>query len=102
MGKKGGEKIIYLNGQLEFSLIIFVLLDLRNTSLNFTGEKEISQSVLVERSSRSLLAPDLGHNMCSKPAVIKQKPFSCLLKVDMVSYPRSMNILIITANYFFL
>ena len=33
-------------------------------------------------------APDLGANMSSKPAVIKQKPFSSLLKLVMVSYPR--------------
>lgn len=56
----------------------------------------------VERSSQSLLAQDLGHNPSSKLAVIKRKLFPCLLKTDTVSYTRSMNIFIITADYFFL
>lgn len=91
--KKEEKKIICLNGQLEVSLIIFVLPDLSNRSLNFTG---------VDRSSKSLLAQDLEHNTSSKPAVLKQKLFPCLLKIDTVSYPKSMNIFIITANYSFL
>lgn len=93
MWKKEEKKIICLNGQLEVSLIMFVLPDLSKRSLNFMG---------VETSCQSLLAQDLGHNPSSKPAVIKQKLFPCLLKIDMFSYPRSMNIIIIMANYSFL
>lgn len=91
--EKIGEKILWMNGQLEVSLIIFVLPDLSNRSLNFMH---------IKRSSQSLLAQDLGHNTSSKSAVIKQKLFPHLLKIDMVSYPSSMNISIITANYSFL
>ena len=90
--EKKEKKNLCLNDQLEVSLIISLLPDLNNRSLNFMG---------VERSSQSVLAQDLGHNTFVKP-VLKQKPFPCLLKIDMVSYPRSMNNFITTANYSFL
>lgn len=80
-----------MNGQI--SLIIFVLPDLSNRSLNFTD---------VERSSQPLLAQDRGHNTSSKPAVIKQKLFSCLLNIDTVSYPRSNEYLYNNSKLFLL
>lgn len=73
----------------EVSLIIFVLPNLSNMSLNFMGVERISQSLL-------------GHNTSSKPAVIMQNLFPRLLKIDTVSYPRSMNVFVIAANYSFL